>query len=101
MANFDPFIIRCAKQVYYNLNMTGRITLLSNISGKLPAELDKMQQVMLLFDKDKLDSLVKKFIQNNNKRKTLEDFVSDLDLELKVFCKRKHTVLFSSNFLYM
>lgn len=87
MTNFDPFIIRCARQVYCNLKMTGRAELLSNTSGKPLAELNKMQQVMLLFDKKKLESIVIAFLQNSKHNKTLEDFVAQLDLALEAFCK--------------
>ncbi|KAI7908225.1 RNA dependent RNA polymerase-domain-containing protein [Cokeromyces recurvatus] len=81
--SLNPFISRCAKQIYHNLKLTDRIGLLSN--EVLPAEVIKMQQVLLLLDQAKLESLVKKFLQTINPNKSLDDFMFMLDSELKVF----------------
>ncbi|KAI9480764.1 MAG: RNA dependent RNA polymerase-domain-containing protein [Benjaminiella poitrasii] len=85
MSALDSFISRCAKQIYHNLKLTDRISLLSNAKEALPAEVIKMRQVLLLFDQAKLDSLVKKFLQTTRPNRSIGDFISLLDSELKIF----------------
>jgi hypothetical protein len=87
MSKIDPFIARCAKQIYHKLQLTERIQQLSNDKAPLPVEVMKMQQVLLLLDKTKLDSIVKSFLQSTQVNKNINDFISKLDQELMIFSK--------------
>lgn len=85
MSTLNPIIIRCAKQVYNNLRLPRQLESVTNTS--LPAELNKMQQIVLLFNEAKLEDIVKKFLQLPKPNKTLNDFIAQLDSELEIFCK--------------
>lgn len=85
MTSLSPTILRCAKQVYNNLNLSSHIENLSNTP--MPVELSKMQQIVLLFNETKLEEVVKKFIQTSTPNKSVTDFIAQLDTELEVFCK--------------
>jgi hypothetical protein len=87
MPILDPFITRCAKQIYHKLQLTERIQQLTNDKAPLPVEVVKMQQVLLLLDKTKLDTIVKSFLQNTQVNKSITDFISKLDQELAIFSK--------------
>lgn len=87
MSAIDPFITRCAKQIYHKFQLTDRIQLLSIGNAPLPVEVVKMQQVVLLLDKTKLDNIVKSFLQGTHASKNINDFISKLDQELMIFSK--------------
>ncbi|KAI8977037.1 RNA dependent RNA polymerase-domain-containing protein [Mycotypha africana] len=93
-SDLDPFIARCAKAVYNNLRLPLKIQQLSNVNNDLPVEILKMQQVVALLDKNKLDAIIKKFLQNGNPKKSIQDLIDKLDSELQVVFSLDEDVAF-------
>ncbi|KAG2232483.1 RNA dependent RNA polymerase-domain-containing protein [Thamnidium elegans] len=83
--NVDANVLRCAKQVYTNLQLKERVKLLSN--SDMPLEVKKMERLLNLTDKTSLDVFVKKFLNWNHesRKKNLSDFIQQLDKEVEIY----------------
>lgn len=83
--NVDANVLRCAKQVYTNLQLKERVRLLSN--SDIPLEVQKMEKLLKLTDKSSLDTFVRKFLNWNHesRKKKLNDFIQQIDKEIEIY----------------
>lgn len=89
----DANVLRCAKQVYTNLQLKERVKLLSDMN--VPLEVQKMEKLLQLTDKATLDTFVRKFLswKHETRKKNLSDFISQLDKEMEIYCKCFYLIL--------
>lgn len=84
--SINPNVLRCAKQLFTNLQLTERTKLLESTS--MPPEVTKMEKLFSLTDKVTLDKLIRDFFSwtpLTNRKKNLQDFVQQLDKELDIY----------------
>lgn len=90
LSHLDPNVARCAKQVYTNLQLVERISLLSKTTT-IPSEVDKMSRILSYSGKERLDKITRGFLvwspPNNGRKKNLADFLLQLDKELETYGK--------------
>lgn len=81
----NPNVLRCAKQVYTNLQLKERSKLLE--SNSMPPEVIKLETLFSLTDKPTLDKLIRSFFgwtPTTHRRKNLQDFILMLDKEIDI-----------------
>ncbi|OBZ87758.1 RNA-dependent RNA polymerase 1 [Choanephora cucurbitarum] len=83
MSTIHPTLERYAKQIYHNLKLTDQISLLSADKLSLPLEVEKMKGLFHL-DEKKLSQVVKSFIQDKGKTKSIATLISSIDREIEL-----------------
>lgn len=81
----DQNVLRCAKQLYTNLQLKDRSRLLEK--NTMPPEVTKMESLLALTDKTTLNKFIRTFFSwtpPTNRKKNLQDFIILLDKELDV-----------------
>ena len=93
MSTIHPTLERYAKQIYHNLKLTDRISLLSADKLSIPLEVEKMKGLFHL-DEKKLSQVVKSFIQDKGKTKSIATLISSIDREIELIGKSRVSFLY-------